>query len=358
VFTNVEVPVAAQPMYRLGLVMSLGPITAVQKDSPADVAGIQAGDKLLAIDGEPIGDPLTLGHRLATRAGETVQVRLERSGQEQPVEVDVRLRRAQISSMSLAPGKPWEASPLGVAYEIGNHVDAVIPGSPVDGKVAPGAVLTHVGFRKLSGEGAEAEFAEKTAIQLSDDSLAWPFIFAKLQDARDAFEVELRLSQGERVRVRPMASNDWFNPDRGINTDAPMRLRRAASVGEAVALGWRETTDAISQPYQVIKKMVLKELPVDSIGGPLSIAAVAGKSAYMGIDQLVMFLVLLSANLAVINFLPIPLLDGGHMIFLLLEGIRGQPVSEKIALAVNYVGLCLLLSLIALVMYLDISRMI
>jgi regulator of sigma E protease len=89
----------------------------------------------------------------------------------------------------------------------------------------------------------------------------------------------------------------------------------------------------------------------------LSIAAVAGQSAYKGIDQLVMFLVMLSANLAVINFLPIPLLDGGHMVFLMLEGIRGQPVNERIALAVNYVGLCLLLSLIALVMYLDITKL-
>ncbi|MEZ6069855.1 MAG: site-2 protease family protein [Pirellulales bacterium] len=357
VYTNLDVELPPQPIYRLGLVMTMGPITAVQKGSPADAAGIKAGDKLLEIDGESVGDPLTLGHRLGARSGDTVRVKLQRGGDTDPLEVDVTLRGEQITTMALAPGKPWEASPLGIAYGIENRVAAVNAGSPADGKIEPGAVITQVGFRKLTGEGAQADFEPGQAVPLSDESQAWPFVFTNLQSTTSRYEIELTLAEGEPVRLRPTASDDWFNADRGINTESPMRWRQAHSFGQAVALGWHETTDAISQPYYVIKKMVRQELPVDSIGGPLSIAAVAGQSAYKGMDQLVMFLVLLSANLAVINFLPIPLLDGGHMVFLIIEGIRGKPVSERIALAVNYAGLCLLLSLIALVMYLDISKL-
>ena len=89
------------------------------------------------------------------------------------------------------------------------------------------------------------------------------------------------------------------------------------------------------------------------LGGPKTIAEAAGSAAFEGVSQLLIFLTLLSANLAVVNFLPIPLLDGGHMVFLILEGIMRRPVSEKVVVAFHYLGFVFILSLMLFVLGLD-----
>ena len=91
------------------------------------------------------------------------------------------------------------------------------------------------------------------------------------------------------------------------------------------------------------------------LGGPIEIAKQAGKSAEEGLGRLLLFLTMLSANLAVINFLPIPVLDGGHMVFLMYELVRGKPPSENVVAALSYIGLILLLSLMLFVFGLDLG---
>ena len=91
------------------------------------------------------------------------------------------------------------------------------------------------------------------------------------------------------------------------------------------------------------------------LGGPIEIAKQAGKSAEEGLGRFLLFLTMLSANLAVINFLPIPVLDGGHMVFLMYELVRGKPPSENVVAALSYIGLVLLLSLMLFVFGLDLG---
>ena len=91
------------------------------------------------------------------------------------------------------------------------------------------------------------------------------------------------------------------------------------------------------------------------LGGPGTIAAAAGDSASEGMSSLLIFLTMLSANLAVINFLPIPLLDGGHMVFLAYEGLRGRPANEKFVVALHTVGFVFIISLMLFVIGLDIA---
>src|SRR4030095_2353586 len=88
-----------------------------------------------------------------------------------------------------------------------------------------------------------------------------------------------------------------------------------------------------------------------SLGGPLQIGAVAYDFAKKGVPDLCLFLGLLSVSLAVLNFMPIPVLDGGHFVFLCWEGLRGKPPSERVVVVATYVGLALVLSLMAFVMY-------
>jgi len=91
------------------------------------------------------------------------------------------------------------------------------------------------------------------------------------------------------------------------------------------------------------------------MGGPWTIVKVAYHAASSRFTDLLMFLCIISANLAVINFLPIPVLDGGHMVFLAYEGIRGKPPSENIQIGLSYVGLFLLLGLMVWVFGLDLG---
>ena len=98
-----------------------------------------------------------------------------------------------------------------------------------------------------------------------------------------------------------------------------------------------------------LQKLFAGSISPKNLGGPISIAAVAGSEASQGIARLLMFLTFLSANLAILNFLPIPALDGGHMVFLLAEGIRGKPVDERMQVALTLAGVACLLGLMIFV---------
>ena len=105
-------------------------------------------------------------------------------------------------------------------------------------------------------------------------------------------------------------------------------------------------------------KMVLGEISTKSLSGPITIADYAGQSAKMGVAAYLGFLALISVSLGVLNLLPIPLLDGGHLLYYMAELIKGSPVSEKAWEAGQNVGIALLFSLMALAIYNDISRLI
>src|SRR5436309_15236537 len=111
------------------------------------------------------------------------------------------------------------------------------------------------------------------------------------------------------------------------------------------------------QVFQNLRGMITGRISVKSLGGPLTIASVAYRIANYDFWEFVFFLGMISINLAVINFLPIPVLDGGHMVFLIYEKIRGKPASEGIRIGATYVGLAIILSLMVFVLYLDFSRL-
>jgi regulator of sigma E protease len=97
-------------------------------------------------------------------------------------------------------------------------------------------------------------------------------------------------------------------------------------------------------------------VPFTALGGPGTIAMVAGSAASEGLATFLVFLTMLSANLAVLNFLPIPVLDGGHMVFLAYEGIRGRPAPARFVIALHMLGFVFLIGLMLFVIGLDIVR--
>jgi regulator of sigma E protease len=104
-------------------------------------------------------------------------------------------------------------------------------------------------------------------------------------------------------------------------------------------------------------KMLIGKTSVDNLSGPISIAQYAGQSASMGLVAFMKFMALLSVSLGILNLLPIPVLDGGHLLFFIIEGIKGSPVSEKIQSFFQQVGMLFLMGLMALAMVLDVQRL-
>ncbi len=105
-----------------------------------------------------------------------------------------------------------------------------------------------------------------------------------------------------------------------------------------------------------IGKLITQKVPLNSLGGPIMIAQVAGKQAEQGVSHLVHFMAVLSINLALLNILPIPMLDGGHLLFFLVEAVRGKPVPVRHREIAQAIGLTALLALMFIVFYQDILR--
>ncbi len=109
--------------------------------------------------------------------------------------------------------------------------------------------------------------------------------------------------------------------------------------------------------FLTVVKLIERVVPLNALGGPILIAQMAGKQAQKGVVDFVNFMGLISVNLAVLNLLPVPILDGGHIFFFLIEAILGRPLSlKKIELA-QKVGLVAILSLMVVVFYNDIMRL-
>lgn len=358
---TVELP--PRPMRRLGLVMEMGPVVAVQPDSPAEEAGIRPGDVIQTVNGEPAGDPMTLPDRLRrlARTDGSVSLGVTRAGSDTPVEIGATLREADWYEEPLMVGN-MSSPALGIAYSVPRRVQRVIEGSPADAAgLQGGEVLTQVKLLPPSEEDLQARGItnspgqREVEVTLDDEKQIWPVILYELQDGLPGTRVELALAGGESVELQTYEADDWFFPNRGFRFEPKGFYQRARGVGEAVVLGWDETRNSLSLVFRMLEKLGSRQVSAKAMGGPVAIAQWAYASADKGIPDLLIFVCLISANLAVINFLPIPVLDGGHMVFLLWEGVVGKPPNERVQVIASYVGLMLILGLMIFVTGLDVG---
>jgi regulator of sigma E protease len=127
---------------------------------------------------------------------------------------------------------------------------------------------------------------------------------------------------------------------------------------ESVSLGIKRTWEISVLTIVSIAKLIQRVIPMDSIGGPVLIVQMAGEQASRGALNFFVFMAIININLGVLNLLPIPVLDGGHLLFLGIEAIRRKPLSEKIISVSQKIGLALLLTLMAVVIFNDVMRLI
>jgi len=125
---------------------------------------------------------------------------------------------------------------------------------------------------------------------------------------------------------------------------------------DALAGGVSRTVDISLLTVRMMWRMLLGEVSVKNLSGPISIAQYAGVSAQHGIERFLEFLAIVSVSLGVLNLLPVPLLDGGHLLYYLAELVRGRPLSEEAQFAGQRLGVALLIGLMGLAFYNDLSR--
>jgi regulator of sigma E protease len=165
---------------------------------------------------------------------------------------------------------------------------------------------------------------------------------ASYQEIKEPFEVTL-----EQDTSWPLEGQS-----RGLLLMADVHLERASSMREALSFGVQETWDFIRKIYLGLSRVISGRVSTETFGGPIEIVSTTFQLAEDPY-RLLGFLAVLSINLAVVNFLPIPLLDGGHMVFLIYEKLRGKPASEGVRAIATYIGLAMLLTLMVYVFYLD-----
>jgi regulator of sigma E protease len=297
---------------------------------------------------------------------------------------------------------PMSIPGLGIAYRVETTILDVNPGSPATrARLTKAASITADEgdviqrkdgneLRPRKGETVDLEEGDQIALRKGDVVKAlqffdfgktqsderqpqkwleiktdwWAGVFERIQDGnlfhdRDLQKIGLRVERSSgslEVSIDAEEDHSWPRDDRGIVLEFDHRLQKADSLVEALGMGVSETANFTYQIFASLRALVTRRVPVDDVAGPLGIASYAFQIAGEDIYKFLLFLGFICVNLAVINFLPIPVLDGGHMAFLVYEWIRGKPAPESVRIAATYVGLAVIASLMIFVIYLDVKK--
>ncbi|RME79092.1 MAG: RIP metalloprotease RseP [Planctomycetota bacterium] len=284
---------------------------------PAQKAGIQKGDRILAINGTPIDSWSDLVIFLQNSKGKEMEIRLERKKKEYtfrltPFQSGVKVQNAfsifKKDDLILKLGNKFVDSFVEIWQEIKTH-----PNTNLE--------ITYIRNNKIHKKSLDpAEFLS--------------------QERRWITKVEWR--KDAKIGVYPHVAR---------------HLVQVPSLSRSIVLGIKKSYIFVKRILLTLKSVLTAKVSAKNLGGPVLIAQASYSLAKQGFGTLLYFLGILSLNLAIINILPIPILDGGHLFFLAIEKIKGSKVSEETMMIANYIGLALLLFLMIFVTYNDIMRL-
>lgn len=321
-------------------------IGAVEPGSAAESAGVIAGTEIIGVDGKEVVSWAGVFDQLLNRIGETGYIELQTS---QPDSVNSAIYRLPINAWQRDTDQPDFLGSLGlVPYT--PEVAAII-GHIVDGSPAQQAGL-QVGDRILeTGEVVIENWDQWRGIVRASPGRALPMLVE-----RDAEVITLELipeeieENGETFGLAGVAPEpaNW-----------PEELLREQDYGffGALQAGAEKTWSSSLFILDSLKKLITGQVSTKSLGGPVSIAKFAGASAEAGWQSFLTFLGIMSVMLGIMNLLPIPVLDGGHLLFYIIEAAKGSPLSEAIQAAAMRVGVSLVFGIMLLALYNDFMRL-
>jgi regulator of sigma E protease len=313
---------------RVGIAAVQNRVLAVRPSEEVNALGLQPADLLLEVNGRPI---LGLGDLQLALLSSTEPVRaLVRRGPLEQVLVGPRLERER--ALALADD---------VALRQDEHATVLV--------VQPG------------------EAAERAGLRTLDQALAIDGVEVRTwQDIKDAVEAAGREGRAARFRVRRTGAPEPLEldvaPERRPVADYGLALRqaeylyRSENFGAALVSGARYSWRFLEDSWRTLKRMLNQDVSPKNVGGIITISAVSYSLTEAGWIKFFFFLCLISINLAFLNVLPIPVLDGGHLFFLIIEKLKGSPVSNRVMGTSQAVGVVLLLSLMVYVTYNDLVR--
>ncbi|MDN3649958.1 RIP metalloprotease RseP [Reinekea marina] len=312
--------------------------------SVAQEAGLQANDRIIAVDGEAVDGFSELSLALASRVGESGQIELQvdRKGQIQPVSLPIQRWLASEQS-------PRMARSLGITPLYPSQ-PAIIGGLLEGGAAQRDGLLAKDKVTQVNGVDIEDWSQWVNIIQSSPEQTLTVGIIRnggtqQLLLTPDAREVEGEVQGYIGAAAAPVA---WPEEQLIVNRYMPWT---------ALYKGALETKNMVSLSLGMLWKMVSGQISLKQIGGPIAMAQMAGTSVESGFEAFIAFLALISISLGIMNLLPVPILDGGHVIMHALEAVRKKELSERAQMISMQIGLMLLISLMALAFFNDIGRL-
>ncbi len=322
-----------------GLVLSNGlqniPFTTVggiTEDSPAQAAGFQVGDRILQVDGQPVETWGAIEEAL-------VPVELRKTGVVPSAAVKVN-RDDQMLTLEMQPVFDEAAGYWSLGLEVWNTTVGLVK------KNGPAAALgLQMGDVVTSVNGqAVTSFSQIARIINDNPDQALQIVWVR-DGVRQSGSVTPELKETEPGVMK------------GRIFMEPFFTYEKVGLGTAIVLGYQRTVGTIRVTVRVLGDFVMRRLGLDAVGGPLRIGQAAGEMLSWSFSHLMYFVAFFSINLFLLNLMPIPVLDGGHVLFLLLEVVRGgKPVPERLQAIATQVGLILLLLFMTFVVVLDVWK--
>ena len=321
-------------------------IGAVQPDSLADIAGLQSGQEIVAVDGQAVHGWGDIHIRLLRRLGEsgTLQIEARQPGNTLASPYVMQLQDWQKGVDELNPLQalglePWRPETTARLTHFAEHGPALAAG------LREGDLVLALDATPVENWYQLVQLIQ----QRPNESVV-------LQIERNGSEIQLPVQLGERVEN---GVNRGFL-GAGVTSEPwpeQMLIQRSFGLFEGALEGVSQTWRMSTMTLMSIKKMLLGEMSAKNLSGPISIAKVAGASAESGLRSFLNFMAYLSISLGVLNLLPVPVLDGGHLLFYAVEWIRGKPLSERIQALGMQLGMALVLSLMVFAVFNDIARL-
>ncbi len=322
----------------------LGPPPA---STPAAMAGIQNGDQVRAVDGQTVATWDDFRWLLLQKATDQESVQLEIINQQQEIAI------LQLP-LTAAGEQGWEGDALG---RLGiQFFRPNIP--PVIGKVSPGGPAEQAGLQ-----------VGDTVLIINGVEVSTWFDFVREVRDSDGQTLRLEISRHEQTVLIDVVPNMVSERGRQVGkvgvavaetAESRRELRSFVSYGffaaGAKAIG--ETWDKSVFTLTMMGKMLTGEVSWKNLSGPVTIADYAGQSARLGLDYYLKFMALLSISLGVLNLLPIPVLDGGHLLYYAIEAVRRRPLSERAMELSQRFGMAILFTLMAFAFFNDINRLV
>jgi regulator of sigma E protease len=314
----------------------------VTDGSPAATAGLRTGDTVVAVNGQPVAYWEDLDRAVAESDGRPLQLRVRRDGTEETIAVTPRLRTVP-DPIFREPREVWD---LGAGPQLLPAITSIGPGSPAErAGLKPGDVVVAVAGQRLYThedllEAIRARPGQSFEIGIERDGT--PLTLTVTPEP-----VKERTPTGEELTVGKIQA--------GLAPKA-VKFEPYAPL-TAIGQGAVKTWDMTVLTARGLWKLVTRQIDLSNIGGPIQIATETTRQANEGLVSVAVFVAVISVNLAVLNLLPIPMLDGGHLLFFVIEAILGRPLSLRKRELAQQVGFVLLMMIMVFALYNDLTRL-